>query len=149
MPSRAAPGADPPSPAMPQPIDQFAARLPADKRASVYQSTKTTHEKRTRLLFDQFGDPDRLRRLAGDIKQHAIENLDTYLPQVEQRLRARVAMRLEKHDEPFRIERARGLKRGSKLRRVMPVIIYDADPMNSSFKFKSTSSPPESAQASE
>ncbi|MCE2860839.1 MAG: hypothetical protein RIR76_16 [Verrucomicrobiota bacterium] len=73
---------------MPQPIDQFAARLPADKRASVYQSTKTTHEKRTRLLFDQFGDPDRLRRLAGDIKQHAIENLDTYLPQVEQRLRA-------------------------------------------------------------
>jgi len=73
---------------MPQPIDQFAARLPADKRASVYQSTKTTHEKRTRLLFDQFGDPDRLRRLAGDIKQHAIENLDTYLPQVEERLRA-------------------------------------------------------------
>jgi len=73
---------------MSQPIDQFAARLPADKRASVYQSTKTTHEKRTRLLFDQFGDPDRLRRLAGDIKQHAIENLDTYLPQVEERLRA-------------------------------------------------------------
>ena len=72
---------------MPQPIDQFAARLPADKRASVYQSTKTTHEKRTRLLFDQFGDPDRLRHLAGEIKQHAIENLDTYLPQVEARLR--------------------------------------------------------------
>ncbi len=72
---------------MPQPIDQFAARLPADKRASVYQSTKTTHEKRTRLLFDQFGDPDRLRHLAGEIKQHAIENLDTFLPQVEARLR--------------------------------------------------------------
>jgi L-lactate dehydrogenase complex protein LldF len=71
-----------------QPIDQFAAHLPAEKRASVYQSTKATHEKRTKLLFDQFADPNRLRELAGEIKQHAIENLDTYLPQAEARLKA-------------------------------------------------------------
>jgi L-lactate dehydrogenase complex protein LldF len=71
-----------------QQIDQFAAELKADKRASVYQSTKATHEKRTKLLFDQFADPDRLRALAGEIKQHAIENLDTYLPQVEAKLKA-------------------------------------------------------------
>ncbi|MEI6464216.1 MAG: LutB/LldF family L-lactate oxidation iron-sulfur protein [Verrucomicrobiota bacterium] len=71
-----------------QPIDQFAAGLPADKRASVYQSTKTTHEKRTKLLFDQFTDPNRLRQLAGEIKQHALENLDTYLPKVEAKLKA-------------------------------------------------------------
>ncbi|MDO8540120.1 MAG: LutB/LldF family L-lactate oxidation iron-sulfur protein [Opitutaceae bacterium] len=71
-----------------QPIDQFATTLPPDKRASVYQSTKATHEKRTKLLFDQFADPNRLRELAGEIKQHALENLDTYLPQVEARLRA-------------------------------------------------------------
>ena len=71
-----------------QAIDRFAATLPAETRASVYQSTKATHEKRTRLLFDQFADPDRLRALAGEIKQHAIENLDTYLPQAEARLRA-------------------------------------------------------------
>jgi L-lactate dehydrogenase complex protein LldF len=71
-----------------QAIDRFAATLPAETRASVYQSTKATHEKRTRLLFDQFPDPDRLRTLAGEIKQHAIENLDTYLPQAEARLRA-------------------------------------------------------------
>ena len=71
-----------------QPLDQFSATLPADKRASVYQSTKATHEKRTKLLFDQFADPNRLRQLAGEIKQHAIENLDTYLPQVEARLKA-------------------------------------------------------------
>jgi L-lactate dehydrogenase complex protein LldF len=71
-----------------QPIDRFAMQLPADKRASVYQSTKTTHEKRTKLLFDQFADPNRLRALAGEIKQHAIENLDTLLPQVEARLQA-------------------------------------------------------------
>src|SRR5215217_7327650 len=71
-----------------QPIDQFASTLPADKRASVYQSTKATHEKRTKLLFDQFADPNRLRQIAGEIKQHAIENLDTYLPQVEAKLKA-------------------------------------------------------------
>ena len=46
-----------------QPIDQFATTLPPDKRASVYQSTKATHEKRTKLLFDQFADPNRLRAL--------------------------------------------------------------------------------------
>ncbi|MBI4623949.1 MAG: lactate utilization protein, partial [Verrucomicrobia bacterium] len=71
-----------------QPIDQFATTLPADKRASVYQSTKSTHEKRTKLLFDQYADPDRLRQIAGEIKQHAIENLDTYLPAVEAKLKA-------------------------------------------------------------
>jgi L-lactate dehydrogenase complex protein LldF len=71
-----------------QQIDQFAAELRADKRASVYQSTKATHEKRTKLLYDQFADPDRLRELAGEIKQHAIENLDTLLPQVEAKLKA-------------------------------------------------------------
>lgn len=71
-----------------QPIDQFARDLSAETRASVYESTKTTHEKRTKLLFDQFADPNRLRALAGEIKQHAIENLDTLLPQVEARLTA-------------------------------------------------------------
>ncbi|MEY2878315.1 MAG: hypothetical protein RLZZ15_695 [Verrucomicrobiota bacterium] len=71
-----------------QQIDQFAAELKADTRASVYQSTKTTHEKRTKLLFDQFAEPNRLREIAGEIKQHAIENLDTYLPQVEAKLTA-------------------------------------------------------------
>lgn len=71
-----------------QPIDQFAGELAPDKRRSVYQSTKSTHEKRTKMLFEQFSDPDRLRRLAGEIKQHAIENLDTLLPLAEERLKA-------------------------------------------------------------
>ena len=69
-------------------IDQFAAALPADKRASVYQSTKSTHEKRTKMLFDQFAEPDRLRSLAGGIKQHVLEHLDTLLPEVEAKLQA-------------------------------------------------------------
>ena len=71
-----------------QPLDLFATALPADKRASVYQSTKATHEKRTKLLFEQFADPNRLRQRAGEIKQHAIENLDAYLPAVEKKLQA-------------------------------------------------------------
>lgn len=71
-----------------QPLDRFAAKLPPAQRAAVYDSTKATHEKRTTLLFDQFADPDRLRALAGEIKQHAIENLDTYLPAAEARLKA-------------------------------------------------------------
>ena len=71
-----------------QPFDVFATKLAPDKRASVYQSTKATHEKRTKMLFDQFADPNRLRQIAGEIKQHVIENLDTYLPQVEAKLQA-------------------------------------------------------------
>jgi L-lactate dehydrogenase complex protein LldF len=71
-----------------QPIDQFATQLPAERRRSVYDSTKATHEKRTQLLTAHFAEPDRLRRLAGEIKQHAIENLDTLLPLAEERLKA-------------------------------------------------------------
>ncbi|MBX3750661.1 MAG: iron-sulfur cluster-binding protein [Opitutaceae bacterium] len=69
-------------------IDQFAATLPPDKRTSVYQSTKATHEKRTKMLFDQFAEPNRLRHLAGEIKQHVLEHLDTLLPAVETKLQA-------------------------------------------------------------
>ena len=71
-----------------QRIDELVAAMPADRRAAVYAGTKTTHEKRTLLLADHFTDPDQLRRWAGEIKQHVLENLDTYLPQVEAKLRA-------------------------------------------------------------
>ncbi|MBI5381476.1 MAG: lactate utilization protein [Opitutae bacterium] len=69
-------------------IDQFAAQLRPETQRSVYESTKSTHEKRTKVLFDHFPDPNRLRELAGQIKQHVIENLDTYLPAVEAKLQA-------------------------------------------------------------
>jgi L-lactate dehydrogenase complex protein LldF len=71
-----------------QQIDQFAAELRADTRAAVYDGSKKGHEKRTKLLFDEYPDPNRLRELAGEIKQHVIENLDTYLPTVEAKLQA-------------------------------------------------------------
>ena len=69
-----------------QQIDQFAAELKADKRAAVYDGSKKGHEKRTKLLFDEFADPNHLRTIAGEIKQHVIENLDTYLPAVEAKM---------------------------------------------------------------
>ena len=69
-----------------QPIDQVAAGLPAETKTAVYEGSKIGHEKRTKLLFDHYGDPNRLRTLAGEIKQHVVENIDTYLPAVEARL---------------------------------------------------------------
>jgi L-lactate dehydrogenase complex protein LldF len=69
------------------PIDAFAHDLRPETHESVYKSTKATHEKRTAILFDQYPDPNRLREIAGEIKQHVIENLDTYLPAVEAKLR--------------------------------------------------------------
>jgi len=71
-----------------QQIDQFAAKLRADTRASVYDGSKKGYDARTKTLFDHYPDPDRLRHLAGEIKQHVVENLDTYLPQVEAKLKA-------------------------------------------------------------
>ena len=71
-----------------QPLDQFAKNLAPDTRAAVYDGSKKGHEKRTRVLFDAYTDPNRLREIAGEIKQHVIENLDTYLPAVEAKLQA-------------------------------------------------------------
>lgn len=69
-----------------QPIDDFAATLAASTQRSVRDSTKGTHEKRTLILNQRFSSPDALRRTAGEIKQHVIENLDTLLPAAEARL---------------------------------------------------------------
>jgi L-lactate dehydrogenase complex protein LldF len=71
-----------------QQIDQYAANLGADTRTAVYDGSKKGHEKRTQVLFDHYPDANRLRELAGEIKQHVVENLDTYLPQVEAKLTA-------------------------------------------------------------
>jgi len=71
-----------------QPIDTFAENLTAEKHAAVRGGTKATHEKRSVMLPEHFQNPQRLREMAGEIKQHAIENLDTYLPQVEAKLQS-------------------------------------------------------------
>ena len=71
-----------------QRIDQAAAQLPPGTHAAILNGSKSGHEKRTKVLFDHYADPNRLRELAGEIKQHVIENLDTYLPAVEAKLQA-------------------------------------------------------------
>jgi len=71
-----------------QPIDQYAAQLPTATQAAVHDGSKKGYDARTKVLYDHFDDPDRLRKLAGQVKQHVIENLDSYLPQVEAKLTA-------------------------------------------------------------
>ena len=71
-----------------QQIDQYAAKISAEKRTAVYGGSKAGYDSRKKALFTHYTAPDDLRRLAGNIKQHTIENLDTYLPQVEAKLQA-------------------------------------------------------------
>ncbi len=71
-----------------QPIDEFMTGVSPEQRKSVHDGARALHEKRTRLLAADFADPDRLRRLAGEIKQHALENLDTLLPLAAERMQA-------------------------------------------------------------
>jgi L-lactate dehydrogenase complex protein LldF len=100
-----------------QPIDQAAAALAPETKTAVYEGSKVTHEKRTKVLFDHYGDPDRLRTLAGRIKQHVVENLDTYLPALEVRLVANgakvhwAATAESACEAVYSILRARGAKR--------------------------------------
>ncbi|MFT3868043.1 MAG: LutB/LldF family L-lactate oxidation iron-sulfur protein [Nibricoccus sp.] len=71
-----------------QQIDQYAAKISLEKRTAVYGGSKAGYDSRKKALFTHYTAPDDLRKLAGNIKQHAIENLDTYLPQVEAKLQA-------------------------------------------------------------
>lgn len=71
-----------------QQIDQYAAKISKEKRTAVYGGSKAGYDSRKKVLFTHYTAPDDLRRLAGNIKQHTIENLDTYLPQVEAKLQA-------------------------------------------------------------
>ena len=71
-----------------QPIDTYSAQLDGDVRRAVHDNSAAGTDKRHDVLWADYEDPDRLRRTAGAIKQHTLENLDTYLPQVEARLQA-------------------------------------------------------------
>ena len=67
-------------------IDRFALRQGSGRRDAVRLGAKAGHDKRTEALLGDYDDPDRLRVLAGRIKQHALDHLDTYLEQAEARL---------------------------------------------------------------
>ena len=62
-----------------QPIDAFARDLPAEVKESVYTSSKAKYDKRLTSLNTSYTAPDDLRKLAGEIKQHTLENLPKYL----------------------------------------------------------------------
>ena len=70
----------------PELIDRFALLQKIERRAAVRLGAKAGHDKRTEALFGDYDDPDRLRTLAGRIKQHTLDHLDTYLEQAEARL---------------------------------------------------------------
>jgi L-lactate dehydrogenase complex protein LldF len=71
-----------------EPVDAFAAGQSESRRSAVRLGSKAGHEKRTEVLFRDYADPDRLRRLAGDIKQHTLDHLDVYLERAQSRLEA-------------------------------------------------------------
>jgi L-lactate dehydrogenase complex protein LldF len=66
-----------------QAIDAFARELPAETRAAILSSVITRTAGRKAKLENDFADPDALRRLAGEVKQHTLEHLDEYLEQAE------------------------------------------------------------------
>lgn len=69
-----------------QPIDTYAAHVAPGLQEVVHHSTAATTDRRYQLLAEDFSDADALRKLAGAIRQHAIENLDKYLAQAEESL---------------------------------------------------------------
>ncbi|MDZ4817153.1 MAG: LutB/LldF family L-lactate oxidation iron-sulfur protein [Verrucomicrobiota bacterium] len=68
---------------MAQKIDVFAKKLTDEVRHSVHNASSLKTMSRVDALWRDFEDPDAMRILAGELKQHVIENLDTYLPQAE------------------------------------------------------------------
>ena len=66
-----------------QPIERYARGITDEKQASVLDGAASGTEKRQQVLFGDYPDPDRLRRLAGSIKDHTLAHLDQYLEQAE------------------------------------------------------------------
>lgn len=64
-------------------IDAYAERLDRDVQRAVQENSAAGTDKRFSVLDADYGDPSPLRALAGAIKQHTIEHLDTYLERAE------------------------------------------------------------------
>jgi L-lactate dehydrogenase complex protein LldF len=67
-------------------LDEFAAALPPDVRDAVRNSSKASFDKAAAVLRADLPDAGAMRRVAGGIRQHAIDHLDTYLEQAERAL---------------------------------------------------------------
>ncbi|KAF0096204.1 MAG: hypothetical protein E1N59_171 [Puniceicoccaceae bacterium 5H] len=71
-----------------QEIDTFSEVLAADVKEAVRAGSASGVSKRREILAADFPDANAIRELAGQIKQHTLEHLDTYLEQAEQKMRA-------------------------------------------------------------
>ncbi len=71
-----------------QPIDAFSRDISEEVKESVYSSSKAKYDKRLTALQSSFDTPDHLRELAGQIKQHTLENLPDYLESATSKLEA-------------------------------------------------------------
>ncbi len=72
-----------------QPIDQYARDITDEKQASVLDGSSKGTDKRHEVLHQDYGDPDALRRLAGEIKDHTLHHLGEYLEKAEKALTSR------------------------------------------------------------
>jgi len=70
-----------------QEIDRHARDIPPEIRHNVYTTTSAMANRRVDAFQRDYADPGRLRRLAGQIKQHTLEHLDHYLQLAEKRFR--------------------------------------------------------------
>jgi L-lactate dehydrogenase complex protein LldF len=71
---------------MPQQIDQYARDISDEKQHSVIDGSSKGTEKRYSVLFNDYKDPNSLRKLAGAIKDHTLHHLDEYLEKAERAL---------------------------------------------------------------
>ena len=71
---------------MPQPIDTFARNLRPGVRATIHEGATFAVDQRMQSLFRDYEQPDALRRLAAQIKDHTLDHLDTYLERAAARL---------------------------------------------------------------
>jgi L-lactate dehydrogenase complex protein LldF len=84
-------------------IDDYARHISDEKQTSVLNGAAAGTAKRYQVLYQDYADPDALRRLAGAIKDHTLQHLGTYLSQAEQALTARgVQVHFAETDEDAR-----------------------------------------------
>ena len=72
-----------------QQIDAYARAISDVKQHSVLDGASAGTTKRYQVLHKDYTDPDALRKLAAQIKDHTLSHLDQYLEQAEKSLTAR------------------------------------------------------------
>ncbi len=71
---------------MPQPIDTYARNISDEKQHSVIDGSSKGTDNRYSVLFNDYEEPNALRKLAGAIKDHTLHRLDEYLEKAEKSL---------------------------------------------------------------